>query len=476
MIFIKFLLTVLLFSFNIGLSNAQSNFIYTPKEITNAQLIEDYEILYNSLINYHPEPYRYMSELDLKKFVDKQISSFPEELNELEFHVLVRHLIAEIKCGHTYGKPSKAWYEAMAGQKIYLPFDIKIIQEKVYVNNQVSNDFEWKVDDEILSINGIPISEIIASMSLIHERDGQTFAFIEESIIKKFRIYYLFLFGIEENIQVVFKQKNGSLLTSEIKLSNVGLKTQKDKDLPSFFKPILSNDWSLFALDTIHNIGYLKIESFNDRKAFKKYYKSVFKSITALQCENIIIDLRNNSGGYFGNGNNLLTYLTPENFNYNFQRSKAKIEENEHVKLNFVSKLTNLAFSMKPARIKKEDYKTVSFKYKPNKLLYNSKINVLINGATFSQAALVAAQLNQNGATFFGQETGGTESSTNAMINYKLTLPNSGLQINIPYYTILSNSNQGTFGYGVMPDVEIQKENDKSNEDYILKVISEITN
>ncbi|MBC6994772.1 S41 family peptidase [Neolewinella lacunae] len=432
-----------------GMLSAQDPQGPYEKMLTQAQLMEDYDVLYASLINYHPAPFHYTPEAEFRAFYESQREALPDSLTELKFHLVARHLIARVKCGHTFGKPSEAWYNSLKGQKILLPFEIKRAEGKIYIANTTDEDLPFSTNDELLSLDSIPIKDVLAEMAQFQERDGYTTALVEAETIRKFRTYFLFLCGIQREVLVGFKNQAGDVQETWVNNANSPLKAPVETALPGAFEVVYANDWSTYALDETQNLAYLKISSFSDRKAFKKYYAEVFEHLQQYPAAQLVLDLRNNSGGYFGNGNRLLSHLTPDPFEFNFNEPKRKVTKNKHVSMDFWNKLTRMAFSIKPSKHKIAGQKTHTFTYQPSKVLHTGKVNVITNGSTFSQAALVAAHLHEHGATFFGGETGGTESGANAMVYYDLVLPHSAIRVRIPRYQIVSNSSLGAFGYGV---------------------------
>lgn len=447
---------------------------YTDEILNRDQMKEDFGILYNTIINYHPNPFQYTTSDEFESYFNKQMADFPDSLTSREFLLIARKLNLLLKCGHSFGIPSAEWYKSLKGKKVLLPFEITRAGDKILVKNITEDETEVAVNDELISINNIPVETLLRKMSEIQERDGFTQAYLDDVITRRFRTYYFFMFGVPDSILVEYNNSGNELRKVVVNLSNQKLKPEPDKYWPAQLKIFEENKWSKFAMDTVSGIAYLKISSFSDRKEYKKYYKTVFSEIEKQGCRNLIIDLRDNGGGYFHHGNRFLTYLSPEKFDFNFLRPRQKPDKNEHTSLGTVSKLTRFAFSLKPQKYKAVGKRTNTFSYKPKPLRFKNKVSVITNGITFSTAALVSAQLKQNGATFYGTETGGAENGTNAMLINKLVLPNSGLQFNIPWYQVVSNSTNENIGYGVKPDVEIRPGADIARDNVMMEVMERI--
>ncbi len=459
-----------------GIAFSQDSTVDSNKILTKQQAVEDYSILYSSLINYHPNPFLYVAKDDFKAFYETQKSNIPESLSELKFHYLSRQLISQIKCGHTFAKPSKEWYASVSGKNVQLPFDVKYIGNKLFISNTIDADFQFNINDELLSINNIKISDILQQMSLMQERDGFTESFSNALIEKRFRLYYLFIYDIQTEYLIEYKTNSGEIKKTTVLPTNKKLKEIKKTELPSDFKKIIENNWSSLSYDSTKNLAYLKIDNFSDKNEFKKYYLAIFKFLRQKDNAKLILDLRDNPGGDFRNGNTFLTYLTPSKFELNFQKNYKIETENEFVTLKKWVKWTKVAFALKPPKHKIRGKSSETFTYKPSKYLFNGKVNVITNGITFSQAALVAAHLNEYGAVFFGQETGGAEIGCNGILDYDLMLPNSSLVVTIPMYQVKSNSTKGQFGYGVKPNYHILPMLNNSVDNTIDEVIKVIRN
>jgi hypothetical protein len=457
---------------SLGFQQLHGTDLPSDKFFTRSELSEDFDILYSSLIQYHPSPYMYTPEAELKAFYQTKRATLPDSLSELEFFKISQQLIAQLKCGHTFGRPSAGWFQEVKGKLIQLPFDVKAADGKVYIQNTTSQDLGFQTNDELISINGLPVKEILKEMHSIQERDGNTQSFAEEIVIRRFRTYYLFLYGFQDQFVIEYKSNDGDLKQVSVKPTNLPVPISKNPALPENMKISAENTWSRFAVDSANHIAYLQIKSFLNRNEFKDFYEQVFQQLRQMPGASLIVDLRDNTGGFFGHGNHFLSYFTPEKLSFNFQRPKGKIKKNDYASLAKWNKLTKFGFSVKPGGARVKGYKTTRFSYKPQKNPFQGKVSVLTNGLTFSMASLVAAQLKEYGSENWGTETGGAENSTNCMISYDITLPNTGIKVTIAHYQVLSNSTKGEFGYGVRPNFEVKPGLDSSKDEVLQQVLN----
>ena len=54
-------------------------------------MLEDHEILFSSIKNYHPTPFMYTSEQEYTAFYNNQRSEFPHSLTEMDFNIISKN-------------------------------------------------------------------------------------------------------------------------------------------------------------------------------------------------------------------------------------------------------------------------------------------------------------------------------------------------------------------------------------------------
>lgn len=241
-----------------------------------------------------------------------------------------------------------------------------------------------------------------------------------------------------------------------------------------------ANDSTVFA--------YMNIKSFSKGGKYKDFYTESFEKIDSAKCKNLVIDVRGNYGGALTEIEFLYSYLADKNYVF---IEKAKMTK----RFNFlyplfhskskIAKTLGVIFSpvfgvYQMLKVNKKDGNAY-FKFRqskmrePNPNAYQGKVYVLIDGKSFSASSIISTNLKATKrATFVGEETGGAYNGTVAGLYAKLELPNSKVRLNFGLMKINSPYTTNPDGYGIKPDIEIEKTlNDKDEElSWIIQDIS----
>lgn len=397
------------------------------------QNLHDYEILIQAVESIHPNQHLFLNESEMEAAKKELKNSLSRDLSSDELHLNIRQFIRKLGCGHTVAKPSADWYAYIKNNAKLLPFTIYLLDGKAYINQAYDLDSLLKRGWELRSIDERPFPKIYQEMLAIQERDGITNSYSRYRIQRLFTTYYLFLYGQKEKYTLSVLNEEG--MEETLFVHTAKRKKKEQKKSQDFLQEIKMSNARFYIDKDYPDLGILDIDRFST-KGFKKFYKTVFKEINEKKVNTLVLDLRNNGGGYFPNGNNLLEYLLTEDFKMTFNRPKLDGEKPDEAHLDFGSKMTNLLFNMMPDKEKKDPRRNYALNNKVKKQYhFNGDLYVLTNGGTFSLGSYVSTYLKHRGdAIFIGSETGGGEFGSNAVINYQLTLPESGIRVDIPYY------------------------------------------
>ena len=427
---------------------------YNPDSVFKKELLlEDFNLFYHTLLEVHPSVHDFISEQDLSAVVTKIKESIVDSTDVYLFKK-VSSILPFIGCGHTAVRAASQWISFASKTANIISIDVKLNNGDLIFWNQPFEDSISLRGCKIVSINGKTSQDIIQDIQLIISGDGISKALANYKIQKSFRYYYSISEGFSPEHHVKY-------LTIDNIVDSISLPCRrplpsikkKRADFEQFELIETGNQLNYYTLKTNKQIALLDIDAFS-RSKFKPFYKTIFAQIEANKTNDLIIDLRNNGGGYFPHGNELLTYLIKENIYFNFNRPETNISKNKHLEMNFYSKLTKSLFNTMPDQVKNNERRDYQIKYKPQKKnAFSGNIYVLINNGSFSLSGYVAAYLKHHSNAFFiGQETAGGEYGSNAVLMYELTLPNTQHVIFLPYYFLDHQVDSITKGRGVIPN------------------------
>jgi hypothetical protein len=423
------------------------------KNLSQAQYQEEFSILVNALQEVHPALYQFKSKPALDSIITVFVKGIGPETTEASFHIYIRKFLRQIACGHLLAMPSLSWYEDLREDLRLIPFDVYLINNDLFVSQVFIDQNALAPGMQILEINGLETETIMADMRSIQTVDGFNTTLETSRINRLFPTYHLFLYGKQDTFYVrclnlLGEEVNLKLAASQGRKARVQLKV----DTGSYS---ILGQWPqvTFAVNRqMKDLALLQIKAF-DTKNYKAWQKEVFSQLQEREIKHLILDLRDNAGGYFPNGNRLLRYFLDDEFSMDFYKLKSKPQRIPYLKLGTASALTKLAFNTMPDSDKADTNRNYSLSYKPQKKHpYRGEIYVLTNGGTFSLASLVTAKLKHHAkAQVVGEESGGGETGSNAILFYWLTLPYSQIRVRIPYYHLNHQVPAAQFGRGIIP-------------------------
>jgi len=434
------------------------NFIQAQNNLTIEQQKADFFLFEQALKEAHPGLYRYHSEEQMDSLFAQTESLMDHEMNQQEFYQLLLPVVGQIKCGHTKLHPDiNLAYNYYYNTEKLFPLKLHFVEDKAFVIDSYSGNTSVPPGSEIVSIQGKPVSEIIAHTlpSFFSDGNNTTFKYVEMD--HYFSASYANLFEGPDTFDVKYKNSGK---VEDIKISSISYKTIESYETQQAEN---KNHQPPFRLEFQNNeTAVLTISSFweGSNHEYKKFLANSFKTINQKQIQNLVIDLRGNEGGVDKRGSLLLSYIMDREFRY-----YEKLEVTTRKKYSF-AKQAHLPrfYGIYRHLISKEKDGTYQWNHnknlkiqKPQKNHFSGNVYVLINGASFSVTAEFAAVAdNLERATFIGEETGGAYYGNNSGTFVVVTLPNSKLNIGIPmiaYYTAVR-------GYpfpdrGVIPDYEV---------------------
>jgi len=426
------------------------------KKYTVTEVLQDIDYAEKYLIKFHPDPFRYITKDSLHAYVLRVKSTISVPLTEMQLRFRIKSITAKIGCGHTDVGASKAYTKAISKtNRPALPFNVIVVDtNRLFILNNLSSDTTIKPGDEILSIDNHSTNNIFKTIYSIYTTDGYNNTYKKQGIKHNwFKYYYGFCYGFHSTYTVQLKKTNGSVSNYTLNC----IPSLKDtlilpnKTNPDCIYKTKTCNYSLLSDNA--KIAVIDVDAFKG-KGWRRFFRKTFKDINQKKIDHLVIDLRSNGGGEIMDGLNLLSYLIPETVTLPFDRRPNLLVLNPRFKMGAFSRITPFIFStLMPQWPKHGRLRHYLIALPKKRKSYKGTIYVLINGKSFSMSGVAASYLKYKvNATIIGEETGGNVAGSNAVLSGKILLPNSRIQVFLPFYHIYHDIKVTNIGRGLMPD------------------------
>ncbi|MBO9691629.1 S41 family peptidase [Chryseobacterium sp.] len=436
----------------------------------------------------------------------KQIDSIYQQAEEkarnskniFDFYKVIAQLTGfEGSCHNYTDLPNHASYY-LTQKPEYLPITLKNIDGRLL---QDSKDTAVPLGAEILSINGVPAKQMIRRFSQYYFSDGYSMPYkettgFERGMLDKFYIE----FGNHKEYLIQY-QWNGAV--KEVSLPGIPLesfkKLQESRYSLTFDKKLLSEKYS-FSKEG-EGIYRLSLRGFDfatgkEDPAYKKFSVFLDQMMDTLEQEkiqNLIIDLRGNTGGTGALYEKVFSYLTQRPFrdsHYAYtQFNEVPLEEKLVITPLFLSNGVQDKHGLN-AYLKQLYPKSVQGKYYwaddknpsilPNERTFKGQIYLLVDQRVASAASHLASLIKSyTNAVVIGKETVGGYYEHNGHLPLVYELPNTGIQTGFSIVHLIQDAQNlpdQKKGQGIIPHIAIQETDQEflDQTDAYLKKVSEL--
>lgn len=396
------------------------------QKLSPAQQISDFDDLCSKLERVHPDLYLYQSKKEYENNKMKIKASMTDSIKISDFYLKIAPFIANIKDGHSMMLPpiTSDFVSYVKKDGKTMPLRIKAVENVFVVDYPIVMNSGFNEGDTIFSINGVDSKDILKKAYDLwgSEKDNG----IKEAAVNTY-LSLLFWHMYRWDDSYVFMVKHGNTIEKkhlEGVPQSMAMKVRRErlsKNKPESFSCKFSSDYTQATL-IIRNV-------YNE-KALKEFCDSVFKEINYRKIPEIIIDMRNNTGGSSPCVERLISYFPhPEYVLY----SKSQIKVSTYSKAynkerhpEIYSQICNIPdgelFVVKESLI--EDNRKEAN-------LYRGKIIVLVNNKTYSGASSFAHVMNKLGIASVEGETGCPTVYFGNFLPF--TLPNSKIDYYITF-------------------------------------------
>lgn len=441
---------------------------YQPdQKIAPGKLKEDFIVLKKTLEANHPSLYWYTRRDSLDRYFAEAIDGMNDSLTEFQFRSKVAWYLSKIRCGHTSVRPSKAYsYYLSRHESEKFPLLLKAWEDSlVVVADLNSRDTVFKRGVVINSIDGRSNRALLDSMFEFISTDGYANNFKNQAVSFNFPLYYSFAFPLKDSFLIDFTDSAGTKGEAWVKLYKPPTHERKPSEIPGTRPPTHAEKKAIELLskrnivyDTANQLAYMRIATFEGGK-LTTFFRRNFSELKNRNIPNLVIDLRENTGGNISTTTRLTRYLKDTSFR--IADTAAAISRSlpygryihpawlYHVVMRFTTRKKN-----------DDRFHFVAIerhRFKPyRRLHYDGNVYIIQGGYTFSAAAMFVESLKgQRNVTVTGEETGGGAYGTTAVHLPTIVLPHSKLRVTLPLYRVVPDNRKTKTGQGIQPDIYI---------------------
>ncbi len=297
------------------------------KVFTAHEYKSDLDQLGNTLIKVHPNALKFISKKAFRKIIEEKKALITDQTTYSEFAWHCSEIIASVHCSHT---SMGSFYpeNEMLPVDLRFPLQTRWVNHQLFVVDPLNNSERVKIKDEIFSINGIAVSQLINDIYKHIPSQG----YIETTKKHFFNTWSAGMIPYALRFPEAYK-----IVVRGIKDTIVLNKAETVKNLfqdPSI-KPCDAN-LCLEMLDdktAILTISSFNYYPWNNLNVFKEFIDNSFMEINQKGIKNLIVDVRFNGGGSQQSSIHLLRYLVDKPFIYyanaQFEGKTGKIDGEE---------------------------------------------------------------------------------------------------------------------------------------------------
>ncbi|MBX2961456.1 MAG: hypothetical protein KF687_03030 [Cyclobacteriaceae bacterium] len=452
---IRYIFAILLLLINL-VCLAQSD---SSRKFSVNELKEDVDFLFATLERIHPSLYHYTSKETILAKRTAVENSLTEPITRHEFAQRIIPLISTLNDGHTYlSFPQEELSEYLKNGGTVLPFDVSILNNKLFITSNYSSDSTIKLLTEIVSINNVNTPVLLNSIRPYLSTELESFRDIRIQRSIRSLLWNVMRFEGEFELELIHNgvgfNKTVSGITSE----------QFQAAISSQQKRAPAKPYSLYF--TPENLAVINFRSMMDQKKFRHFLDSTFHAIRRNKSENLVVDIRYNGGGNSQLGDMLFNYITDKPYRQiDRMESKSSKEMKQYFRKRYVKwymyplipvavfhKQARFYFFAKPGNIQVIEMKKLHHPKNPT-FKFNGNVFLLTSAYTFSSANMLANAFKCfEMGTLVGEETGGVLEAFGDVIPYKL--PNTKLEGGCSYKKFVHPCYDGEI-HGVRPDISI---------------------
>lgn len=436
------------------------------KRLPAATVRAELAALYDGLGSASYDLFAHRDETSYRDFLRELIQSVDRPQSRQETAILLQRLAAYARIGHArIDAPVEGFVTQVVSGGSLLPVFVRVDDGRVLLTATADADGRFSAGDEILSIDDQAMEVWLERLGsyVSAERPYMTHTLMEES----FPVLLGFALGDVDKVALTVRKPSGEIVTGEVPAVTLAQRAEIGRAHPT---PSLDTDFSTRAFELLpQGVGYLRPGSFaeqaderpdaavdHDTTEFKAFIDRSFERLLSSDATDLIIDLRNNPGGDNSFSDLMVAWFADRPFRF---ASIFRLKASAETKAWYAARATEAvqdetlrALAMaEAAQVNGSRYVFELPMNAPRPgARFRGRVHVLVNRSSFSNAASVAAMIQDYGfGEVLGEETADLPTTYASVLAFDL--PATGILVTYPKSRIVRPSGDETL-IGVIPD------------------------
>ena len=452
---------------------------YAPRELRR-----DYSIFRQLLEDWHPSLYWYTTRDSMNYYFDKGYSALGDSMTEPQFRTVLSYVIAQVDCGHTSVRSSRAFSKYLDSVRLpQFPLIMKFWNDTmVMALNLNRRDTILKRGVQILSINGRTARQLTDTLFPYFVTDGHNLTGKYQYLSTGFNFssWYKNVFGYTDTFAIGYADSGGVARETRVPLwdpradtvrrginrslgsapTGQGQEPGRRRSRPPDRKARKRRELFLtrnLQLDSASGTAFMTLNTFERGNHLGGFFRQSFRTLDEKKVKNLVIDVRSNGGGDASKSTQLTRYLIDKKFKladslYTVRRHS---HNDRYIDNGFLYSVLTWFASRKHSDGKYHYGYFERHVYSPfKKHRFDGQVYILTGGNSFSATCLFAGALKgQHNVTLVGEETGGGFYGNTAWMIPDVTLPETGVRFRLPRFRLVVDSRREKNGRGILPDV-----------------------
>jgi C-terminal processing protease CtpA/Prc len=447
------------------------------QEITVDAAKADLKTFSDILKKAHPSLNLYISAERFNTLIDSLNKSITETISLNDLYNKLIFIVDEIGCSHTGVQIPDYVYDTLDHRNYFFPYPVAFIDGKLLVNEE---GLDLPQGTEITAINKEPVEDILHNIMRYNPVEGRHRSIQIEMAASQFEMQYYLSHGKKERFTIKTIDTNG--ISKTVYKDAVNYEKVVDHSNNIYYFDAVDADYNCY-FSKEKDYAYLRIATFafnrtQQQDAFENFCNNTFELLKYKHPANLIIDLRQNSGGKLYNAFFLYSFFAKKPFReYDKVYSKIKAVPfkecysdnfwasdeqsiNDYLTNEFKQRTTDHYYAIPDSLISTWD---------PDVNHFNGKVYVVVNCETASSASYFATMIKNSGVgKIVGENACGGSYSGNGYQTLRYTLPQSHIKFYFPYaHMLYTFKDEKNTAMGLMPDYVVPNtyESFKNNSD-----------